>query len=83
MSSVTLELPESVLAASQLSRDEFVREAKLLLAAKMFELGRLSSGRAAELCGMSRVEFLFAVGRLGVAIVQADEDELARELGRE
>ncbi len=82
MSAVTLELPESVLAASQLSRDEFVREAKLLLAAKMFELGRLSSGRAAELCGMSRVEFLFAVGRLGVPIVQVDDDELAGELGR-
>ncbi|MEO5369850.1 MAG: UPF0175 family protein [Magnetococcus sp. DMHC-1] len=30
----------------------------LLTAIKLFELGRLSSGRAAELAGISRMEFL-------------------------
>jgi predicted HTH domain antitoxin len=42
--------------------------AKLLLAAKLFELGRLSSGKAAELCGMGRVEFLLALPRVGVSL---------------
>jgi predicted HTH domain antitoxin len=80
MSHMTIELPESLLATSHLSREEFVREAKLLLATKMFELGRLSSGRAAELCGLGRVEFLFAASRLGVSPVQLDSEELEREL---
>jgi hypothetical protein len=42
---------------------------------------RVSSGKAAETCGMSRVEFLLAAGRLGVSLVQLDADELKRELG--
>ena len=83
MSTLTIELPESLLNLSSLSREEFLRDAKLLLAAKMFELGRLSSGKAAELCGLSRVEFLMALSRIGVSPIQVDDDELGRELGRD
>lgn len=75
-----IELPASLLLATGQSKSEFEEEAKLLLLAKMFELGRISSGRAAEICNMSRVEFLFAVGKLGVPAVQLDEEELQREL---
>ena len=82
MSHLVIELPESLLNLSSLSREEFVRDAKLLLAAKMFELGRLSSGKAAEVCGLSRAEFIFALGRLGISPVQIDDDDLERELGR-
>ena len=80
MPALRIEIPEEFLVASGQSREEFVREAKFLLAAKLFELGRLSSGRAAELCQMGRVDFLFAVGRLGVPVVNLDEEELKREL---
>lgn len=31
---------------------------KILAAVKLYELGRLSSGRAADLAGISRLEFL-------------------------
>ena len=61
------------------SRDEVLREAKLLLALKLFEVGRLSSGKAAELCGMSRAEFLFASSRAGVPVAVLDDAELADE----
>ena len=37
------------------STEEFAREAKLLPLAKLFELGRVSSGKAAEICNMTRV----------------------------
>jgi len=37
-----------------------------LAAVKLYEMGRLSSGRAAELAGMSRVEFLMNLGRYKV-----------------
>ena len=65
MSTVTIELPESVLLAAGQSRDEFVREAKLVLAAKLFETGRISSGKGAEICGISGVDFLLEMGRRG------------------
>lgn len=76
---LTIELPETVLLATAQTREEFVREAKFLLALKLFELGRLSSGKAAELCTMDRVDFLLSAGRMGVAIADPDEDEIADE----
>jgi len=39
----------------------------MLGAVKLFELGKLSSGRAAQLAGLSRVEFLLALGRYQVS----------------
>jgi predicted HTH domain antitoxin len=80
MRAVTIEIPESVLVGSGQSGEDFVREAKLLLFAKLFELGRISSGKAAEACAMTRVEFLLAMGKLGVPLVQLDAEELKREL---
>jgi hypothetical protein len=60
-----VEVPESVLAGSGQTREAFVEEAKFLLALKIFELGRLSSSRAADLCGMNRVDFLLRAGQSG------------------
>jgi predicted HTH domain antitoxin len=51
-----------------LSRDEFGEEAAFLLAAKLYELGRLISGQAAKLCGKGRVDFLLSLPRIGVSI---------------
>ena len=79
MQALTIELPEAVLIACGQSREEFVREAKFLLALKLFELGRLSSGKAAELCSMSRADFLFAASRAGVPVATLDEADLADE----
>lgn len=50
-----------------------------MLALKLFEVGRLSSGKAGQLCGMGRVEFLLAAGRAGVAVVDMDAEELNAE----
>lgn len=65
---LTIPYDDSVLLESSLPRDEFEREARFLLAAKLFELGRLSSGKAAELSGMGRVEFLVSLRRIGTSM---------------
>ncbi len=79
MSPVKIELPADILLAVGQSREQFIKEAKFLLSLKLFELGRLSSGKAAELCGLNRVDFLLSAGRLGVSIADLDEEELMRE----
>jgi predicted HTH domain antitoxin len=66
-------VPESVLVGSGQTREAFVAEAKLLLALKLFELGRLSSSRAAELCGVNRVDFLLRAGQAGTPVTDLDE----------
>ena len=60
---VPIDLPEKVLLAEKTDAATFVREMRVLAAVKLYELGRLSSGRAAELAGMPRVEFLLSLGR--------------------
>jgi predicted HTH domain antitoxin len=80
MSNITIELPESILIPTGQSREGFIREAKFLLASKLYELGRLSSGRAASLCEMDRVTFLLSLHRVGVAAIDLDERELADDI---
>jgi predicted HTH domain antitoxin len=60
-----------------------VREMRLAAAAKWYEVGLISQGKAAEVAGVSRAEFLLALARLGVSPFQSDADDLAHETGRE
>ncbi len=76
---VTIEIPEDVLLATGQSREEFVQEARRLLAAKLFELGRLSSGKAAALSGMGRVDFLIAMSQMRIPVADLDDEEIERE----
>ncbi|MBD0346844.1 MAG: UPF0175 family protein [Coleofasciculus sp. Co-bin14] len=69
---IVINVPESVLQAENTDADAFARELCLLAAVKLYELGRLSSGRAAELAGMSRVEFLMNLGRYKVFALEAE-----------
>lgn len=62
--------------ALQQSPLEFERDAKMAMAAKMYELKRLSSGMAASLIGMERIEFLLNLSRYGVVIHDLSKDEL-------
>lgn len=63
MTTVQITIPEEVLISLKETPDGLSRELCLLAAIKLFELGRLSSGRAAQLAGISRVDFLNRLGR--------------------
>ena len=54
----------------------------MILAAKLFEMGELSSGQASKMVGITRREFLESVGKYGVSIFQYDADELEEDLKR-
>jgi predicted HTH domain antitoxin len=79
MSVIHIELPESILLTTGQSQEEFIREAKFFVALKLFELGRISSGRAAEIAEMPRVTFLLLAGRAGTPVADLDADEMERE----
>ena len=76
---LTIPYSEELLLSLKASPAEFEAEARLLLAVKLYELGRVSTGRAAELAGMSRVDFMFALGRFGLSPIGVDPDELAED----
>jgi predicted HTH domain antitoxin len=68
--------PEKLPDALQQSPSQFEREAKMAMAVKLYELKRISSGTAAALVGMERVEFLLDLHRYGVAVIDLNADEL-------
>ncbi len=73
---IVIDVPEKVLLAEKTDEASFAREIRLLAAVKLYELGRLSSGRAAELAGMPRVEFLLTLGRYKVFPFEAELRDL-------
>ena len=79
---ITIDVPEKILLAEKSDEATFGQELRLLAAIKLFEFGRLSSGRAAELAGMPRVEFLLTLGKYKVFPLLDELDDLEREHGK-
>ncbi len=79
MQQLTIEYPDDLLVALGANREQFEQEARFALAAKLFELGRLSSGAAGRLAGMDRATFLLSLHRVGVAMLDLDEREMEDE----
>ncbi len=77
---VKIPVPDGIQEQLKLTEKEFSAEAKTLLAAKLYELGRLSAGLAAELAGMDRVTFLFELNRYGTPAINLRGDEVTEEL---
>ncbi len=78
---IMVNVPEKILLAEKTDEAAFGRELSILAAVKLYELGRLSSGRAAELAGMTRVEFLLLLGRYKVFPFVSELEDLEANHG--
>jgi predicted HTH domain antitoxin len=71
---------EGLLASSGQSDKEFESELRFLLAAKLYELGRISAGQAGKLAGMPRLRFLDELGHRGFTVIHLDQESIEGEL---
>jgi predicted HTH domain antitoxin len=78
MKTLSVNVPESLLLNS--SSEELTRQSEFFLALKFFELGRLTSSQAAEMCGMNRVDFLVSASQAGTPVADLDAGELQEEI---
>lgn len=80
MHHLTIEYGDDVLLSAGMPRQEFEAEARFLLAARLYETGRLTAGQAAHLCGRGKVDFLSSLPRIGVSITNLRAEDADAEL---
>lgn len=80
MEKIVLEVPDEVLISLKETPSEFSRDLLMLAAVKLYQMGRLSSGRAAQLAGIPRVSFLQSLSRYDVPIFNLTPEELKQDL---
>jgi len=72
MRTITIDLPNSL--------DLNDKEARMVFASKLYEMGKLSLGQAAELAGYSKRTFMELLANYGVSIFNYSPDELDQDL---
>lgn len=72
MKAITVELPDTL--------DAEADEIKLLLASKLYEIGKLSLGQAADLAGFSKRSFAEMLSKYGVSLFNYESSEFLTDL---
>jgi predicted HTH domain antitoxin len=79
MSTISIALEEDVVALLRQSNQPVEHAARELIVLELYRRGTISSGKAAQLLGMSRVEFIQHASRLGIPYFTMTEDEWKNE----
>lgn len=77
---VRLELPRDLLGALDVAEDELEGRLKTLIALGLYREGRISSGKAAELLGMSKAAFIGVLDQHDIAYFTETPRELAAQV---
>ena len=80
MSQVTFSIPDEILLALKATPDAVTSTIRLAAAAKLFEMGRLSSGAAAQLAGVPKPYFLSHLADYGVNTFDLTDEQLMNDL---
>ena len=79
---VTIQIKDELAAIiDQELEDEPVEQvAQELIVLELYRRGSVSSGRAAELLGVPRIDFIKRTSKLGIPFIDMSEDEWAQEM---
>ncbi len=74
MTTLQIEYPEELLDQTEQSKEALEGLAREALLVRLYDLGKISSGKAAELLKMPRRQFLELLGNYGVSVFDDTQD---------
>ena len=78
---ISIKYPESLANSLKLSVKDFETEIRTSSMVKLYELGKISSGTAAKVLGLSRIDFLELLSQYKVSILgEFDVDSLNEDI---
>lgn len=79
---IKYKIPEEILTSLNQDETEFTKQSRLFTALQLFKKHKLSFGKAAELAGVSKDEFLIELDKNNIDYISYESDELKKELER-
>jgi len=80
MRAVTLQLPDDLDLALNVPADELAHAVVVAAAVKLFERGKMSAGKAAELAGMPKPLFLVTLAEWSVSASTLSAEDIAQDI---
>jgi predicted HTH domain antitoxin len=80
MSQVTFTIPDEIRLALKATPDDLAFRIRVAASMKLYEMGQLSSGAAAQLAGVPKPYFLSHLADYGVTTFDLGEEELSHDL---
>jgi predicted HTH domain antitoxin len=82
MATIRVQVPDDIVVTARRSPDEVARAMRIALAVRWYGLGIVSQGKATEIAGMSRSEFIDTLGSFDTSVSQETIDDVRVALGR-
>ena len=79
MTTLSLDIPDVMLLQVNGSLLELKKETQVECALLFFQKGRLSSGQAAEMAAMNRVDFILLASQRGIPVMELEQEEWEAE----
>lgn len=70
---ISIEYPDYLAHSMRMSKSDFEKEIKISAILKLFELGKISSGIAAKVLQLSRIEFLEVLAKYCVGFLNVED----------
>lgn len=79
---ISIDFPNDILLALNESENDLKQRIKLTLAIQLYKVQKLTIGKAAQLSGMSRLEFEKVLSKNGISISSLTEEDVFKDMDK-